>query len=645
MCGFVVLLRAEAGTHELQSDPCEDIVHRGPDALGHRSVSRVRWTVDAHFRRLAILDLETRSNQPFGAPDRGLLVYNGEIYNYDELRSRLVGRGLKFQTTGDTEVLYELLLQDDWRALLQEVDGMFAFVLVLPSGEVCFGRDRLGIKPLYQTVDGQGRVTGLASEIGPLRSSGLCGDIDEVAVASAAMFLWVPPPSSGWKGCTSVPAGTVWRTAPPEFLGGEQVWFAAPPASAGHDLAESVRTSVSRQVKADVPVALLLSGGLDSSWLAIELTRQGLEPPFLAARFGQSVDSTAEPFEEDAPYAQRVAESLGRQVHWCDLDSDVLGKIPDMVDAMEQPMGDPAAIALMLLSKAAATQAKVLLSGVGVEEIFLGYERYQAIKVLSRIPKGSRRLVGRVASSRLPRRYRERAVKFHRLLSADPADWCWVSQSYFGPRDWQLLSPTIGLEAVVARHRGLAHQALAEGNSLLETAAAVDRQLFLPGLNLMYADRASMHASVELRVPFLGEPVLSAAAAASSNDSVGICNGKRLFRRAAQEAGVPEFVTRRSKTGFGAPVRSIMRTHGKEVWGAIANSELFTDLFDKTFAETLFRDHVSGAQELGLPLFGLTALAVWWDRNVTHNSRVSDALIGISAASRQHTGVVRKGQG
>ena len=627
MCGFLVATTERAdGT-----DACADIAHRGPDALGHLQID-AGVPLSLHFRRLAIVDLDPRSDQPFGDRRRGVLLYNGEIYNADELRLVLKRRGVAFHTRGDTEVLYELLLQPDWSKLLDRVDGMFSFVLVV-AGELRYGRDRFGVKPLYEAVSSNGNLLGLSSQVAALKAAGILGGVDPGAVAASAMFLWVPPPATGWRGCALVEPGTVWTRsgvdAPPRLA------WRAPTATAAAvpDLAEAVRLSLARQVQADVPVALLLSGGLDSSWLAVELSRAGHEEiPLLAARQAAGLTAGAEPFQEDAPFAERVATSLGRQVQWSDLNVDLLGAIPEMVAALEQPFGDPAAITLMRLSDAAAERATVLLSGVGVEELFLGYERYQAIKALEGAGRSRRVMRAALPSVPMPARLRERVAKLNRLLHAAPNDWPWVSQSYYSAGDWPQLSPDVALDQVVCRHREVTEAAIREGGgSLLEAAARTDRELFLPGLNLMYADRASMHASVELRVPFLGEPVVAAAVGHPARDHVGIGNGKRLFRRVAASAGVPEFVIKRSKTGFGAPVRSIMRTHGKLVWEGISRSELFDDLFNRSFVEEMFAAHVSGRSELGLPLFGLASLAVWWDDNVTGSTVSADALRDISA--------------
>jgi asparagine synthase (glutamine-hydrolysing) len=267
-----------------------------------------------------------------------------------------------------------------------------------------------------------------------------------------------------------------------------------------------------------------------------------------------------------------------------------------------------------------------LLSGVGVEEIFLGYERYQAVKALSVVRRASPgvRLLCR-AASRKPR-LRERIAKFERMLLADPVDWPWVNQSYYAPSTWSELVPNVELDAVVATHREHAARARATGASLLDTTAQVDRRLFLPGLNLMYADRASMRASVELRVPFLGDPVTQAAAAAPSHRHVGLGNGKRLFRAAAKEAGVPDFVLHRSKTGFGAPVRSTLREHGSEVWRGIRHGSFFDDMVDRSATESLFNAHVAGLGDHGLQLFGLCALSVWWEKNVAGDGSVAEHL-------------------
>ncbi|MDQ1006956.1 asparagine synthase (glutamine-hydrolyzing) [Streptomyces sp. V4I23] len=626
MCGFVVLLNGSAESSSSYADPCKAIAHRGPDASGHMGLRGPHWQAELYFRRLAVVDLDPRSDQPFGSPERGVLVYNGEIYNASQLRETLRRRHVTFTTEGDTEVLYELLLQPDASRLLDQVDGMFAFVLVLPDGELRYGRDRLGVKPLYTAADSAGRLAALASEIEPLRATGLTGDADPVAVAQGAMFLWTPPPRTGWQRVRAVPTGIVLAHRPPSYDEPSPWWRAAPVAPA-EDIRAAVRKSVARQVRADVTVGLLLSGGLDSTWLGVELAGKGFTGPAFAARPGTSAAASAEPFEDDAPYAAKVADRLGLPLTWVDLDVDVLRRIPELVTTMELPFGDPAAFALLQLSHAARREATVLLSGLGVEELFLGYERYQAVQLLQRLPAWARPALGATVAVPRPRRYRGRADKFGRLLQLGPRDWSWATQAYYSGREWAALSPVVGLEAVTERHRAVAGAVLDGGGTPLAALAECDRRLFLPGLNLLYGDRASMRASVELRVPFLGEPVVACALGAVAEEQLRLGNGKARFRAAAVAAGVPEFVARRPKTGFGAPVRSLLREHGARLWPEVRRSPVFDDVFDRRVADRLVAEHVQGGRDRGLAVFGLFCAAVWWELNAVGGpGRASDVL-------------------
>ncbi|WP_328392822.1 asparagine synthase (glutamine-hydrolyzing) [Streptomyces sp. NBC_00390] len=621
MCGFVVVLnRGAAGC-----DPCEAIEHRGPDSCGHLDLSGADWHASLHFRRLAIVDVGPRSDQPFGTADRGVLVYNGELYNAPELREILRSRGVRFTTDGDTEILHELLLQPDAFELLDHVDGMFAFTQILPDGHVRYGRDRLGIKPLYIASDTSSRIVALSSEIAPLRSIGLLDEVDPVAVAQGAMFLWTPPPRTGWRGVRAAPAGTVHSLRAPTYGQPRPLWIAGPPKPAA-DIASAVRESVERQVRADVPVGLLLSGGLDSTWLGVELSRIGFSGPVLTARDCAPHRGSAEPFEHDAPYAERVARHLGMTLHWVDLDVDVLQQIPELVQAMELPFGDPAAIALMRLARAAGREATVLLSGLGVEELFLGYERYQAVRLLQRIPESGRRRLGRASLRPVSPRFRERADKFRRMCALSPRDWTWAGQAYFTAAEWRDLAPKVELDEVTAAHHAVGDPLLAAGASPLRAVAECDRKLFLPGLNLLYGDRASMRASVELRVPFLGEPVVATALATRPEDQLRLGNGKARFRSAARAAGVPDFVARRSKTGFGAPVRSLLREHGARLWPHVRRSGLFDELFDRSVADRFVSEHLQGERERGLAVFGLFCAAVWWEQNAGGDGQVGAAL-------------------
>jgi asparagine synthase (glutamine-hydrolysing) len=380
-------------------------------------------------------------------------------------------------------------------------------------------------------------------------------------------------------------------------------------------------------------VGLLLSGGVDSTWLGVELRRAGFSGPVFSARDASQREGSAEPFEGDAPYAERVARHLGVPLRWVDLDVDVLRQVPEMVRVMELPFGDPAAIALMRLSRAARDEATVLLSGVGVEEIFLGYERYQAVRLLQRIPVSARRLFGRASEGPVPTRFRERVDKLGRMCVLSPRDWAWGSQAYFSAEEWAQLAPKVDLDEVTAAHRDIVDPLLTAGASPLSAVAECDRRLFLPGLNLLYADRASMRASVELRVPFLGEPVIASALAVRAEDQLRPGNGKARFRAAASVAGVPDFVTRRSKTGFGAPVRSLLRQHGQYLWSRVRQAGIFDELFDRRTADRFVSEHVRGERERGLAVFGLFCAAVWWEQNADGDGRVAEALQGYREAA------------
>lgn len=632
MCGFLVLLNGAARNRSPSlPDPCTALAHRGPDASGHLALAGPGRRATLHFRRLAVVDLDPRSGQPFGSPERGVLVYNGEVYNAPHLRELLRKRRVRFTTEGDTEVLYELLLQPDARRLLDQVDGMFAFALVLPDGRVRYGRDRLGVKPLYAAADAAGHLVALASEIEPLRAAGLTGGADPVAVAQGAMFLWTPPPRTGWQRVSAVPAGTVLSRRPPAY-DEALTWWRAPVLAPAADIAAAVRESVARQMRADVKVGLLLSGGLDSTWLAVELLREGFTGPAFTARPRTAATGT-EPFEDDAPYAARVAHRLGLPLAWVDLDVDVLRRIPELVTTMELPFGDPAAVALIQLSRAARGEATVLLSGLGVEELFLGYERYQAVLLLQQLPAWTRPALGAAALVPAPRRYRGRAEKFGRLLQLGARDWSWATQAYYSGREWAALSPLVGLDAITERHREVAGAVLDAGGTPLAALAECDRRLFLPGLNLLYGDRASMRASVELRVPFLGEQVVAAALGAAAEEQLRLGDGKARFRAASVASGVPEFVARRPKTGFGAPVRSLLREHGDRLWTEVRRSPLFDDLFDRRTADRLVAEHVHGRRDRGLAVFGLLCAAVWWERNAAGGAgRTAEVLSGYETA-------------
>ena len=356
------------------------IGHRGPDASGLTDLSP-HTSVQLGHRRLSIIDLSTAADQPF-VKDGLHLSYNGELYNYRELRTTLRSKGVRFATESDTEVVLEC-----WREwgpdALRRFRGMFAFALYEErTGSLALARDPLGIKPLYVMPRGSGvlfasELKALVAAVGPELS------VDPAALVASTLFYFLPEEQSAVKGVHKLPPGSwaEWRADGTTRAG--RYWEPAEEALAAAagptaDLAAVLEESVAAHLVADVPVASFLSGGLDSSLVtAIAASREpSIEAYTITFR---PEDQRLEAMPDDAVYARKMAAHLGIRLHEIEISPDVVDMLPRVVDALDEPIGDPAAINTVLMCQAARDAGvKVLLSGMGADELFGGYRKHLA---------------------------------------------------------------------------------------------------------------------------------------------------------------------------------------------------------------------------------------------------------------------------
>ncbi|MGH2394792.1 MAG: asparagine synthase (glutamine-hydrolyzing), partial [Candidatus Limnocylindria bacterium] len=356
------------------------IGHRGPDASGLEDMSPHTPLQLAH-RRLSIIDLSAAADQPF-VKDGLHLSYNGELYNYRDLRAALESRGVRFRTGSDTEVVLEC-----WREwgpdALPRLRGMFAFAIYDEhTRALALARDPLGIKPMYVMPRGSGIV--FASELKALVAAvGPELTIDAAALVASAMFYFLPEEQCAVKGVYKLPPGSwaEWRAdgttrARRYWEPAQQALAAAsgPPA----DLAEVLEASVAAHLVADVPVASFLSGGLDSSLITAMAASRNPSIEAYTITF-RPEDQRLEAMPDDAVYARKMAAHLGIRLHEIEISPDVVDMLPRVVDVLDEPIGDPAAINTILMCQAARDAGvKVLLSGMGADELFGGYRKHLA---------------------------------------------------------------------------------------------------------------------------------------------------------------------------------------------------------------------------------------------------------------------------
>jgi asparagine synthase (glutamine-hydrolysing) len=622
MCGIAGCYQ-QADGRRLAEIMTDRIAHRGPDATG---IWEQDDQVQLGHRRLSIIDLRSAADQPLSK--HGLtLVYNGELYNYQELRAELIAGGVGFTTRSDTEVVLEA-----WRSwgpeALPRFRGMFAFALLDErTGELVLARDPLGIKPLYYLPRGDGVVfaselKALVAAVGPELRIGLG------ALVASMLYYWVPEQFCAVDGVQKLPAGSWARFRPDGSCSLRSYWrvadvaaeaAAGPPA----DLRPVIEESVASHLVSDVPVSSFLSGGLDSSIVTVLAHRAnpGIDAYTITFR---PEDQRLEAMPDDAVYARKVAARYGIKLHEIEISPDIVDLLPRIVDVLDEPIGDPAAINTLLMCEAARERSvKVILSGMGADELFGGYRKHLACVMASqyrRLPAASRAVV-RSTVERLPVSAAGRGLRYPRwakrfLTFAELPEEPRFRRSYtlYDPGELAaLLSPDLAghVELVVEEHRDIYND-----NSLpdeINRMCLADTRLFLPGLNLAYTDRASMAASVEVRVPFVDPVVAQAAFSIGGSGKVRRRQGKVALKQAA-ESWLPREIIYRPKASFSVPLRAWVRNDLREVIrDVLVDGELTgSGMIRRQALLRLIQDEQAGREDRAKQIWQLLTLELWY---------------------------------
>jgi asparagine synthase (glutamine-hydrolysing) len=606
----------------------ERIAHRGPDAVGVRSASRGETTVQLGHRRLSIIDLSTESDQPF-VKDGLWLSYNGELYNYREIRAVLESHGVRFVTRSDTEVVLEALRL--WGPdALPRFRGMFAFALYDErNGSLLLARDPLGIKPLYVMPRGEGAI--FASELKAIvAAAGSELRVNARALVASTLFYFVPEEVTSLEGVVKLPAGSWMRWERGSAGVPQRYWDPVQEArgaarEAEPDLASVLEESVAAHLVADVPVASFLSGGLDSSLVTAMAARRDPSIEAYTITF-RPEDQRLEAMPDDAVYARKMAAHLGIRLHEIEISPDVVDMLPRIVDTLDEPIGDPAAINTVLMCQAARDAGvKVLLSGMGADELFGGYRRHLACLLGARyqglVPRQVRSRVVAPAVDRLPvaalgrgLRYSRWAKRFLSFAELPEEEAYRRSYTLYDAEELTgLLDPALGpdVDAVLAGHRDM----YTEGGLAdpVNRMCLTDTRLFLPGLNLAYTDRSSMAASTEVRVPFVDPVVFRAAFAIPGNRKIRGRTQKVPLREAAQE-WLPSDVLERPKASFGAPLRAwVTNDLGPLLDDVLLDGEFVASgVLQADPLRRMVADQRSGRRDMSKQLWQLLSMELWY---------------------------------
>jgi asparagine synthase (glutamine-hydrolysing) len=625
VCGIAGCYQ-QADGHKLVDIMIDRIAHRGPDATGIWSHGDDRVVVQFGHRRLSIIDLSAAADQPLSK--HGMtLIYNGELYNYQALRAELISRGVRFTTSSDTEVVLEA-----WRSwgpgALRRFRGMFAFALLdEETGDLVLARDPLGIKPLYYLPRGEGVV--FASELKALVAAiGSELRIEPGALVASMLYYWVPEQRCAIAGVRKLPGGSWARFRPDGSFRVEHYWRpadVAAEAAAGPpiDLGPVIEESVTTHLVSDVPVSSFLSGGLDSSIVTVLAHRADAEIDAYTITF-RPEDQRMEAMPDDAVYARKVAARYGIDLHEIEISPDIVDLLPRIVDVLDEPIGDPAAINTLLMCEAARERGvKVILSGMGADELFGGYRKHLACVMAGkyrRLPAGPRAVV-RSAVERLPVSAAGRGLRYARwakrfLTFAELPEEPRFRRSYtlYDPDELAaLVSPDLAcyVGQVVEEHSDVYHD-----NSLpdeVNRMCLADTRMFLPGLNLAYTDRSSMAASVEVRVPFVDPVVAHAAFSIEGTTKIKRHLGKVALKRAA-ESWLPREIVHRPKASFSAPLRAWVHDDLQEVINdVLVRGELVaSEMIRRDALLRIIADENAGREDRSKQIWQLLTLELWY---------------------------------
>jgi len=604
----------------------ERIAHRGPDSAGSWSHEDERVTAHLGFRRLSIIDLSSAADQPFHK-DGLTIIYNGELYNYRALRAELVIRGVQFRTQSDTEVVLEA-----WRRwgpdALPRFRGMFAFAIFDErTGDLVLARDPFGIKPLCYLRRGSGIV--FASELKALMTAvGPELRIEPGALVASMLYYWVPEQQCAIDGVHKLPGGSWALFRPDGTMTLEAYWRiadVAAQAAAGEpaDLGEVMEESVTAHLVADVPISSFLSGGLDSSIVTVLAHRALADVDAYTIAF-RAEDQRLEAMPDDAVYARKVAARYGVKLREIEISPDIVKLLPRMVDVLDEPIGDPAAINTMLMCEAARERGvKVILSGMGADELFGGYRKHLACLMASRYSRlpGAVRAGARLAVDRVPVTIGERGLRYPRwakrfMTFAELPEEARFRRSYtlYDPEDLvALVGPELESQVanVVEQHR-----AIYDDNELTDEVnrmCLADTRLFMPGLNLAYTDRASMAASVEVRVPFVDPVVAQAAFSLPGKQKIRGRKQKAALKDAA-ERWLPAEIVHRPKASFGAPLRAWVRNDlGEMVTDVLVGGELVqAGIIRREALQRVIADNQAGRQDNAKQIWQLLSMELWY---------------------------------
>ncbi len=626
LCGFV-LPRGHAPDQGVLDQMTDTLAHRGPDDRGTLLAAAGDWCVGLGHRRLSIIDTSAAGRQPLGNEDGSVHVaYNGEIYNFQEMRRDLLAAGHRFRSQSDTEVLVHLW-EAEGPALLERLNGIFSLALWdQRQRRLLLARDQLGIKPLYYSRQGAGLVFG--SQLRPLLASGRvsAGDLDPQALSDYFALNYIPGPRSVLRSVRKLQAGhyLLWSD---EQVTLQRYWdlrmasaAGAPaprwdPVVARDRLLATLRAAVRRQMVSDVPLGMFLSGGVDSGTVLALMAEVSPRP---VQAF--TVDF-AEAGYSELEHARRAARRCGAEHHVLRVKPELDDLLPLLLRSVDEPYADSSVLPTLQVCQLARQHVTVALAGDGGDEIFAGYQTHRAHRLAGlyrRLPGwvGGRALpwlAGRlpVSTGKIPLDFKAR--QFTRAASQPPVAAHFLFKEFLSEaRRAELLdfgaeghppSPLRLFEASAARQ---------PCSDPIDTALHLDREIYLPDDILTKTDRASMAVGLEARVPLLDREVVELAATFPASWKLKGLQGKHILKEAVRPVVDPA-VLRRKKAGFNVPMPGwMMGRLGDRLLDLLRSpGARRLPMLRLRTVERLLAEHRARHAEHSRPLWAATMLLLW----------------------------------
>ncbi|MCH6265846.1 asparagine synthase (glutamine-hydrolyzing) [Neobacillus citreus] len=608
MCGFIGCVHDKTQNYrdeekQLFKNMNDIITHRGPDDDGYYYDDHIQFG----FRRLSIIDIESGHQPLTYENERYWIIFNGEIYNYVELREELLKEGLTFSTSSDTEVIIALYSHLKEKAV-ERLRGMFAFVIWDKQEQTLYGaRDPFGIKPFFYMEDGD--RTFFASEKKSILLALKNDVLDYDSLQHYLTYQFVPEPDTLSEGIKKLEPGHYFTKKIGSKMEMNRYWKAHfhPVLKSEDDFVKEIRDilfdSVEKHMRSDVPVGSFLSGGIDSSIIAS-----------IAKQFHPAIKTFSVGFEHNGfseiDVAKETAEKLGvENISYIITPEEYMKEVPKIIWHMDDPLADPACVPLYFVAREARKHVTVVLSGEGADELFGGYNIYREpgdLKIFNKIPRVGKVLLKGIADM-LPE-----GMKGKSFIERGVTP---MEQRYIG--NAKMFDEAEKRELLSVYREGLNYTDITKplyeesrGYDPVDRMQYIDIHTWMRGDILLKADKMTMAHSLELRVPFLDKAVFEVASKIPTSLKTANGTTKYVLRKAA-EGVVPDHVLNRKKLGFPVPIRHWLKAEMND-WAKNIIRESQTDhLINKTYLLKLLDDHCQDKADNSRKIWTVLMFMVW----------------------------------